>query len=651
MSGIIGIWNLDGRPVEEGVLTGMSATLAHRGPDGEELWIQGPTGLACRLLRVTPEAATETQPLVHSSGTVLVFDGRLDNREELLASLTASPSISPDSPDPALVLAAYEVFGERFPERLTGDFALGLLDPSRRQLLLARDAIGVRPLYYAHPRNTFLFASEIKALLVHPRVSAGPNDDVLAEFLLDLPRNDQGLTFFEGVSSLPPAHMAILTPGGFVTRRYWDFDPTRRVRLGSFQEYAEAFRHYFEQAVRRRLRSAYPVAVSVSGGLDSSAIFCLTETLRRSEPRRLPPLFGISYTSADWPHRDDKDLLTEIERAYGVTIERVPMSVGLLDGSREMVWHLEAPLLEVTWNGEHLLLDCARERGARVVLTGLWADQMLFGQAYLVDLFRRFAWGQVWAHLKEFRRWFPDAGPRYFWQQFFLELVNFHVPEMLLPLLRKLRLRAMVARDTPDRPWYTEAFRNRVGHCASKQTPISGPFATAHARSLYKEARWHYHVLCMEWTNKKASMHGLEMAFPFLDRDLLSFLMGIPGEMQTRNGVPRAILREAMRRVLPPPIVERRWRADLTDLLSEAIQRDYPELVHCLQPDGKAIRFGYVKGEVMREELARLDERIRDPGSEFTSSLVYLLGLELWLQVFFGETFDFKGGLACAGAN
>ncbi|MBI4382317.1 MAG: hypothetical protein HY574_14160 [candidate division NC10 bacterium] len=636
MSGIVGIWNLDGRPVEEGVLTGMSATLAHRGPDGEGLWMQGSAGLACRLLRVTPEATTETQPLVHVSGAVLVFDGRLDNREELLASLTASPSISPESPDPGLVLAAYEAFGERFPERLNGDFALGLLDPTRRRLLLARDALGIRPLYYSRICDTFLFASEIKALLAHPRVSPRPNDDVLAALLARVTApDDQGLTFFEGVSSLPPAYMAILTPEGFVTRRYWDFDPTQRTRLRTFQEYAEAFRHYFEQAVRRRLRSAYPVAVSVSGGLDSSAIFCLAETLRRGAPEHYPPLLGISYTSNDGSPSDENAFIIEIERAYGVAIERVPMSVGFLDSSRETVRHVEVPFLDEQGNTTQTFLKTTRSLGARVLLTGHWGDQMLFDQAYLIDLFRRLAWGRAWAHLKEFGRWNTDVDPEYFRRRFFLDLVKYHVPDVLIPLLR--RLQSHTATDRPDRPWYTEAFRNRIRRCASKQTPIGGPFATTHARSLYQEARSRHYVLWMEWNNKVGSMHRLEMAFPFLDRDLLSFLVGIPGEVQTWNGIPKALLRETMRGILPDAIVRRTSKGDFTQVVNEAMEQGYPQLVHSLRSDGMAIRLGYVKGEVIREELARLKDRIRGPDCSVTWSLSDLLGLELWLQVFFGD--------------
>ncbi|CAN5867962.1 hypothetical protein BH23GEM5_BH23GEM5_15670 [soil metagenome] len=197
MSGIAGIWNQNAAPVDPAILGRMSATLAHRGPDGEGLWVEGAVGLSCRLNRVTPESAGETQPLLHSSGAVLVFDGRLDNRDEVVAACRDSSPVGRDSPDPALVLAAYHQWGDAFPEHLTGDFALALWDPRRHRLLLVRDAIGVRPLYYCRVGATFLFASEIKALLAHPDFVARPDEDHLAELLLGAyPQDDRGLTFF-----------------------------------------------------------------------------------------------------------------------------------------------------------------------------------------------------------------------------------------------------------------------------------------------------------------------------------------------------------------------------------------------------------------------------------------------------------------------
>jgi asparagine synthase (glutamine-hydrolysing) len=633
MSGILGIWNLDGRPLEPELLAKMSATLAHRGPDGEGRWLEGPVGLACQLLRVTPESLMETQPLAHPAGTVVVFDGRLDNRPELLGLLKASPGITAASPDAALVLAAYDTFGERFPGYLNGDFALALFDPRRPKLLLARDAIGLRPLYYARTGDTFLFASEIKAILAHPQVTARPHDEVLAAFLLNrvISQDLQGSTLFTGVSSLLPAHLAILTPGGLVLRQYWEFDPSRRLRLRSFGEYAEAFRHHFGEAVRRRLRSAFPVAVAVSGGLDSSAIFCQAETLRRQAPAGYPPLLGLTYTATDGSPADESAYIREIERTYRLTIERVPLGpLGYLRGCREAVWHLEAPVLE-----EDLLksfLRKARQLGPRVLLTGNWGDQVTFQQAYLVDLLPGLAWGQVWAHLQEIPRWFTDARPRVFWQIFLQDLVRHYLPAAV-PWLR--RLRPLLAPAANKHSWFTKPVRQKARRSASLNNHLKGGHASAYAKSLYHQSKVGYYELHLELTNKIAARQGLEMVFPFLDRELLAFLMGIPGEMAAWRGVPKAILRQALTGVLPEAIAQRKWKGDFTEFYNKGLARDFSQLVQILHPHGLAVKWGYLREAALREKLPGLQNRIQRPDCLVTWSLADLLGLELWLQAFF----------------
>jgi asparagine synthase (glutamine-hydrolysing) len=143
-------------------------------------------------------------------------------------------------------------------------FRAGTLRRRAVRLVLACDPIGIRPLYHCRVGQSVLFASEIKALFAHPGVPRGPDDDSLAEFLIGRVPESREATFFRGVSSLPPAHTAIVTPDGFGSRRYWDFDPGRGTRYASFPECAEAFREQFERAVHRRLRSAHPVA-TVSG--------------------------------------------------------------------------------------------------------------------------------------------------------------------------------------------------------------------------------------------------------------------------------------------------------------------------------------------------------------------------------------------------
>jgi asparagine synthase (glutamine-hydrolysing) len=643
MSGIAGIYHLDGRPVERGEIQRMLDSIAHRGPDGCGVWMNGSIALGCQLLRVTPESAKETQPFIHPSGIVVVFDGRLDNRKELLDKLQSSIEISASSPDPAFVSAAYKVFGEDFAKYLIGDFVLGLFDPNQQKILLARDAIGVRPLYYYCTPKQFLFASEIKALLAHPQASTWPNNDYLANFLFLRLSGDgtEGETFFDGIYSLPPAFMATVIPEGLSKRRYWNFDVTRRIRFKSFKEYAEGLYYYFEQAVRRRLRSMSPVAVSVSGGLDSSSIFCLAETIKQQGLPSHPDILGFSYIFNDGTPQDEKSFLLDIENDNSVSIRRLLMGAqGIVEGAREEVWHGESPFLDNLQNGTEPLYKTALQSGARILLSGTMGDQMLFDQAYLLDLFNHLAWHKVWAHLREFRKWNLDVDPKLYRQFFIKDLLKAYVPHRILPYLRSTK-RKLVENHLKFEG-YGEKLHKLAHRLTSEMDFAKIPSASAHSKSLHHQVRSKYYISRWEWANKVASRCGIEYAYPFLDQDLVSYLMAIPGEVQTWKGVPKGILREAMRGVLPKRILERRWKADFTDLLNDRAVRDFPSIVQTLESGRMVVRLGYVNEKILSNELKRLRDHIRRPDCLVSWSLYDLLGLEIWLQVFFGETVERK---------
>jgi asparagine synthase (glutamine-hydrolysing) len=632
MSGIIGIWNLDKRPLENGLLSKLSLTLAHRGPDGEELWTGGAMGLACQLMRVTPESRHETQPLVHPSGAVAVFDGRLDNRDELLRLLQGAWGVTPDSPDPALVLAAYDKFGNRCPEYLNGDFALAIFDPPQQQLLLARDAIGLRPLYYHRAGDTFLFASETKAILAHPRVSVRPNDGMVAELLTRNFSPYEGETFFSEVFSLLPGYLAILSPAGFSIRQYWDFDTKAKIRFRSFPEYVEAFRHHFETAVGRRLRSAYPLAISVSGGLDSSSIYCQVEKLRQLGQGPIPPLIGLTFSPGDGSPADELSYIEAIERCYGAEIERIPTGpLALSDDPENDVWNLEMPfLLHKTL---HKLHHVAASRGARVLLTGYWGDEILSAPTYLVDLLRQLKFREFRQHFNAFKRLLEGVSYRFFHRIFLRDLILHHIPEPLLPWARNLKARVFPS------GWNiqvkTAAMRQQALGRLLKKFPRK-IFGSAHTKALYREMKMVYCNFQVELFSKLAARSGLELSNPFMDREVLSFQMGIPGNISCHQGVTKGLLRRAMSGVLPEAVRLREGKGNFTFLENQGMLGDFPRVLQCLQ-SGMAVGSGYVQAERLAEELEQLRDRLPYPNILAARQLQTLWGLEVWLQTFFGE--------------
>jgi asparagine synthase (glutamine-hydrolysing) len=638
MSGIVGILNLDGTPAQRSHVVQLSHKLAHRGGDGEEFWIEGPAGFGCQLLRVTPESLKEVQPWVHRGETVVVFDGRLDNREDLLKEFAHSASIDSDSPDPVYVAEAYHMFGDNFPAKLCGDFALALYDRTQQKLLLARDAIGIKPMYYCRRASTFLFASEIKALLAHPLVSARPNDEMLADFLLGCQAaNWEGMTFFEGINNLPPSHLLIVKSGTITVRQYWDFDPSHKTRFKSSEEYAEAFRFHFEQAVSRRLRSAYPVAVSVSGGLDSSSIFCVAQSIKQQGSANVASLIGSSSVYPDGTPSDEKQFLVEMEARYGTQIFRMQnQAAGFLEGSRDAIYHLEMPSFDSRWVDTAKFLQFIHQTGSRVLLTGHWGDQMLFDQDYLIDLFHDMRWLKIGAHLSEVKRWCLDIDPSYFTKAFAKNLIKEALPEPILNRLRRFRAKSRFRSSSPT--FYTERL-NTTAHQAIRKDPYKKQSrASAHFRSLYQQARSGYYVHCMEWNDKMGAMHGMQHAFPFLDRDLLCFLVSIPGDIQSWKGIPKSILRQSMKGIVPDSILARREKADFTSAANESMMRDYARMIKILGDEPAVSKLHYVNKAAMHNELERLKRTMVNTTNISTEKMMSLFGLEIWLRLFMNQT-------------
>jgi asparagine synthase (glutamine-hydrolysing) len=634
MNGIAGVWSREGRPIDRRVVGMMSEKLHHRGRDGEHIHLSGTAGLACQHSWVTPEEQGEHQPLVGASGAVLVLDGRIDNRDELIAALGLETSAS----DARCVLAAYETWGEGFAARLNGDFALAIFDTRADRFILARDALGVRPLYYAHTPRLFAFGSEIKALLAHPDIPALPDDEGVADFMLvgARPLDRQDLTCFRGISAVVPAHLVVVTRQTLTARRYWNFETRRRLRLNTFDEYVEAFHERFTVAIKRRLRSAFPVAFSVSGGLDSSSIFCAAETLRRNGRLIAPSMMGLSYVS-DRADSDEQPFLRDIEARFGISFDRFTIEerTGLVSGAKEQVAAIEAPFVDYMWGVTRELHTRAAAAGARSMVSGHWGDQMLFSSAYLIDLLRRGAWPSIWRHTREYGRYFGDEETTRRRRLLLVDAARYLVPRAVAPPLKWLRMKLFA----PPRPrtWFAPSFLASALRHQFKLATLDGPFHSAHARAIYIEARSKYQVQCMEWNAKVGALHGLEASFPFLDRDLIAFLMAIPGEVYARDGVPRALLRESMRGTLPDSIRTRTWKSDFSAFVSEGLTEDSDAILRTLTSDCLGVRFGYLDRDRLTPELTRLAEVLNDADCTDSWDMADTYGLEMWLRVFLNE--------------
>jgi asparagine synthase (glutamine-hydrolysing) len=379
--------------------------------------------------------------------------------------------------------------------------------------------------------------------------------------------------------------------------------------------------------------------MSVSGGLDSSSVFCQAETLRRAGAVAAPSVAGVSYVTA---HResDEQNFLCDIETQYGVAFDRFPIEprIGLVSGAQQQVTAVEAPFVDYMWGVTSELYTRGAAAGARSMLSGHWGDQMLFSTAYLIDLLYRGAWLSVWRHTNEYAHYFGPGETSMRRRLLLFDALRHGVPRAIAPPLKWLRLRFFERR--PPKVWFSPSFLEAALKDRYQLATFTRPFHSAHARAIYVEARSKYQVQCMEWNNKTAALHGLDAAFPFLDRDLIAFLMATPGEMYARDGVPRVLLREAMRGILPDSIRARTWKSDFSPFVNMGLRQDAEAILRTLASDCLGVRLGYLDATRLQPELARLADGLNRADCVDSWDLADTYGLEMWLRVFWPRCED-----------
>lgn len=561
----------------------------------------------------------------------VVFDGRLDNRAELIRDLHDRVNATSSESDAALIATCFDTWGDDAFARLIGDFALAVFDATQHRLLLVRDAIGVKPLYYSATSERVVFASDITTVLRDPSVARRPNERLLAGMMLGrLHRQpDSGETCFDGVWSVPAAHIAEFDDRTARVRRYFEFSADAIAEPVGFEDRARELRDLLSRAVTRRVAGGTLAAISVSGGLDSAALLCLA---RRSGAHAM----AFTYTANDGSAADESRFVAAIERELG-EIERIdtPAAGAVLGDARAVIRRVEAPMLDVQGNRSAAFMKAIAQRGARVLLTGHWGDQLLFDQAYLVDELRRGSWGTVRSHLREYRNWFPDSNGSEFSQRVLSDALDHAAPRWVRPMARRVR---GVGR-APEwwQSWYTTRFVDAAAPDTFDRAPLHTGRASALSIALFREVRSKYHALCLETSSKISAACGLQMTFPYLDRDLVGFLMRVPGEHLVRGGVPKALLREAMRGVVPEEVRLRSSKGDFSGIVNAGARRDIDAIAHLLSRDPLVVQFGYADADNLKAGLRRAELELSNSQSCVASwRLADIVALELWLQEFFG---------------
>ncbi len=586
MSAIAGIFNLDGEPVARGDVENMLAPLAQRGPDRCGIWRCDNVALGGRLLWTTPESLREAVPFVpRESNRVLVADARIDNRDELLDALELQPALK--ITDAELILASYARWHENCAEHLIGDFAFALWDGDARKLFCARDAMGLKPFYYFHSRATFAFASEIKGLLPAPRLPRQLNETRVADHVALL-YQDRASTFYRDVYQLPAAHTLTVSAERHAKRRYWTLDPAREIRLSSLDEYAEALREVFAQAVRARLRSEFPSGSMLSGGLDSSSIVCVANELQS-----LPGAARLHTFSAVFPSLVEKYPAID-ERSWIDTVlakgnfDAHFIAADNINPLQAITFHADEPLvvpnMYLDWGGFRAAQQC----GVRAVLSGVDGDTVLsYGQGYFAELARGLRWRTLYREANGLARNMRWSARSTLWQFGLRNLV----PPTARRAWRALRHKQpdLLPFPIPITSEFAQRIRlvERIRALEGDDTVLPRTARETHVESLLSGLN----LYSCEVLDKAGAAFALEPRLPFFDRRMVEFCVALPPGLKLRDGWNRYIMRRAMQGILPEQVQWRSSKGDLSPNIRQGLWNyARPALEEVLLQDPEPIR-------------------------------------------------------------
>ncbi|NUQ11011.1 MAG: asparagine synthase (glutamine-hydrolyzing) [Gemmatimonadaceae bacterium] len=623
------------RRLDRGLLESMMGTIVHRGPDGSGLYLDNGIGLGHRRLSIV-DPALGAQPMAVADGAVqIVYNGEVYNHPALMPALQAEGVRYRTHCDTETILHLYLRHGRDVPRRLRGMFAFAIWDARSRELLLARDRFGVKPLYYVHaPDGALYFASEIKALLAAGAVRAALNLPAFPDYLANHGTSGAD-TLFEGVKRLPPGHTLTWRDGTIDIERYWSlsFSPgaidTRPGRV-LVDEYRERFR----ESVRLRLMADVPLGMFLSGGIDSASITAMMSTLV-DEPIRT---FSVAFAEREANELAYARLVAERYRTDHH--ETVVTPDEFFAALPRMVWHEDEPIAHPSSIALYFVSRLAAER-VKVVLTGEGSDETLGGYGR----YRYTVWNMALGRLA--RGLTGSLGRR----------IGAALVDRLPSGSRwqhRLRRTALTRPASLDDLYFDNfAVFDRAGLRGllapeHRETLASiDPYAVAHDllrttdagsllnQLLHVDLATYLHELLMK-QDQMSMAASIESRVPFLDHPLVEFTATLPERLKLRGRTTKYVLREAMRDWLPPEILSRR-KMGFPVPVGQWFRNAYRPVIDEMVLGDRARSRGLFDSAFVRAMVGEHQAGVRDHSERLWS----LVNVEAWHRVFIdGEAPD-----------
>jgi asparagine synthase (glutamine-hydrolysing) len=544
---------------------------------------------------------------------MLTWDGRLDNRDQLILELEDHVKTELKT-DVAIVMAAYLRWGLDFLPRLIGDFAFSLWEPRTRTLALSRDAFGVRSLFYHMNAQQIVWSSILKELLAATDATLEVDDEYIAGFLTRY--SEPWQTPYKCFGAVPPGAVVIVGEGLLKTATYWKPNTHATLNYRTAREYEDHFRHELRDAVRCRLRASGPVFSELSGGLDSSSVVCVGDELVARGDAAATSLETVSYVYNEARSSDERSFINSVEEKRGTPGHHLlEDEFRLLTASAEEEFFSAPSYHYYYFERFRALRELMAKHDARVLLSGEGGDQLNFSNPDPdIIVADRIASHQFLSLHRLLRHWSSAVNKPYL-QMFWSGMV------LLLPRFAQIRCRSIAQSPT----WLDVDFRRRMNIDDRMLGPsdVYGyklPSQRDQVEGLLSVVRTVSAIYFQEYAR-------VEITFPYLHRPFVEFMLAVPVEQKIRPNEGRWLLRRSLRELLPEKVAQRKGKKGPTAALSMAVAREWPRL-KTMFDDPRVCAYGYVN----RARLLSAIDRVRHGAEKFSFQLFATIALELWLR-------------------
>lgn len=596
MCGIAGILSLNPNNVSRQRLQKMADTITHRGPEGEDFWINesGNVGFGHRRLCIIDLSDAGSQPMHYSDRYTIVYNGEIYNYLELKGVLQQHGYTFCSHTDTEVILAAYDFYGKECLQHFDGMFAFALWDEKDKTLFCARDRFGEKPFYFYQDNETFLFASEMKALWAAGAPKEMDNTMLLNYFTLGYttnPVNNSG-TFYTNIHQLPPANCLLI---GFnqlnkeVTlsfSTYWDLDKETMIDIPE-DKAVEQFEDLLRTSVKRRLRSDVAVGTSLSGGLDSSSIAAIMQSF-------LTDTNSHAAFSAVFPkfEKDESKYVKQVAEQFSIkSFTTTPTADSFIKDLDKLIYYQEEPFQSASIYAQYKVYELAKEKGVTVLLDGQGADEILAGY----HKYYHWYWQELIAthQLQTVKKEIKAAkifGAKVSWS--FKNHIAAYLPGLAARQLEK---------KAYQQTYHPDITREFFKHSIDKKT-LYKPVVDKLNDILYFNSMQFGLQELLRYADKNSMAHSREVRLPFLNHELVQFIFSLPSSFKIRNGWTKWILRVTMDKHLPNEIV---WRKDKVGFEPPQLQwMQQPQLqdyVH--ESKRKLADEGILKKEVLNKPI------------------------------------------------